>query len=197
MASDAIAVGRALLGERFALVGESMGGMAALHAALTYPGAVAALGLLATTAGGRGLTWPTDAFIAAATHGGGIFDKGQARDGLAVGVSRQFRTEQPALFEAMAEANMTQASSDHIGAAQASVFLNHDIAERLSEFHVPVLVMCGTEDQAHPLANSRFLASNIPGARLVALDGVGHIIHAEEPRRVIDEITRMTLEADV
>jgi 3-oxoadipate enol-lactonase len=191
MASDAIAVGRALLGQRFAVVGESMGGMAALQAALIYPEVVTALGLLATTAGGRGLTWPSDAFIAAATAGGGIFDQAGAQDGLAVAVSEQFRTERPALFDAMVEAAMTRLSSDQIGAAQATVFLNHDVATRLGEIQIPVLVMCGTEDHAHPLPNSQFLASNIPGAHLVVLEGAGHIIDAEDPERVIDEITRV------
>jgi pimeloyl-ACP methyl ester carboxylesterase len=191
MASDAIAVGRALLGEKFAVVGESMGGMAALHAALIYPGAVTALGLLATTAGGGGLTWPSDAFIGAATAGEGIFDQAGARDGLTVAVSEKFRTERPALFDAMADAAMTQPRSDQIGAAQASVFLNHDVATRLAEIQIPVLVMCGTEDQAHPLPNSQFLASNIPGAHLVVLEGAGHIIDAEDPQRVIDETTRL------
>jgi pimeloyl-ACP methyl ester carboxylesterase len=186
MASDAIAVGRALLGQRFAVVGESMGGMAALHAALTYPEVVTVLGLLATTAGGRGLTWPSDAFIAAATAGGGIFDQADAEDGLAVAVSEQFRTERPALFNAMVEAATTRRRSDQIRAAQATVFLNHDVATQLGEIQIPVLVMCGNEDQAHPLPNSQFLASNIPGAHLVVLEGAGHIIDAEDPLRVID-----------
>ena len=49
-------------------------------------------------------------------------------------VSERFRTERPALFDAMAEATMTQLRSDQIGAAQANVFLNHDVATGLGEF---------------------------------------------------------------
>jgi pimeloyl-ACP methyl ester carboxylesterase len=165
--------------------------MAALHAALMYPEVVTALGLVATTAGGRGLTWPSDAFFGAATAGEGIFDQAGAYEGLAVAVSERFRTERPALFDEMAEAAITQPRSDQIGAAQASVFLNHDVTTHLAEIQIPVLVMCGTEDRAHPLPNSQFLASNIPGAHLVVLEGAGHMIDAEDPQRVIDEIVRL------
>ena len=173
------------------IAGGGAGGMAALHAALNYPEVVTVLGLLATTAGGRGLTWPSDAFVAAATAGGGIFDQADAEDGLAEAVSERFRTERPALFNAMVEAAMTRQRSDLIGAAQATVFLTHDLAARLGEIQIPVLVMCGTEDQTHPPPNSQFLASNIPGAHLVVLEGAGHIIDAEDPQRVIDEIIRL------
>lgn len=187
--SDAVAVGRAILGDHFAVVGASMGGMAALHAALLYPTTVTALALVATTAGGIGLTWPTEAFLAGVTASADASDKTKVRAGLAVSVSEGFRTEHPRLFEAMVAEAAAEPSSEEAVAAQANVFTTHDVVARLGAIAVPTLVLCGTEDRAHPLPNSQFLATRIPGARLVVLEGVGHIIGVEAPEQLIDLLT--------
>jgi 3-oxoadipate enol-lactonase len=67
-----------------------------------------------------------------------------------------------------------------------------DPYDRLPEIRVPTLVLHGTEDLlVHP-DNARVLADRIPGARLVLLDGAGHVYHSERPeeadRAVLDFI---------
>jgi pimeloyl-ACP methyl ester carboxylesterase len=65
-----------------------------------------------------------------------------------------------------------------------SMRFNHPIAEgntpywrdRLHTIQVPALVMHGTEDPALPFAHGVALAKDIPGAKFLKLDGVGHII---------------------
>ncbi len=59
-----------------------------------------------------------------------------------------------------------------------------DLSKRLSKVHVPTLVLCGTEDRLTPLSFSEALASGIPGAALQTLDGAGHMLMLEQPRRV-------------
>jgi 3-oxoadipate enol-lactonase len=44
--------------------------------------------------------------------------------------------------------------------------------------------MCGREDQATPPDKSENIARAIPGARLVMLDGVGHMSTIEDPDAV-------------
>jgi 3-oxoadipate enol-lactonase len=164
------------------------GGMAALHAALDHPGTVTALVLLATTAGGTGLTWPTDEFLLFQVSGNGDrLDHERARAGLALVLSGTFRKCQEQLLDAFVEHARTQLVSDEIGAAQQNIFLTHDVATRLGEIAVPTVVICGTDDQAHPLPNSEFLTSGIPGARLVVVGGAGHLVHAEAPEQILDQ----------
>jgi pimeloyl-ACP methyl ester carboxylesterase len=64
-----------------------------------------------------------------------------------------------------------------------------DIMDRLSEIHFPTLVLCGTEDKLTPLTFSNTLASKIPGAALQTVDGAGHMVMLEEPRRVAGALT--------
>jgi 3-oxoadipate enol-lactonase len=188
LGADVVAVGRALLCEHFGIVGGSLGGMAALHAALDHPGTVTALVLLATTAGGTGLTWPTDEFLLFQESGNGDrLDHERARAGLALVLSETFRKCQEQLLDAFVEHARTQLVSDEIGAAQQNIFLTHDVATRLGEIAVPTVVICGTDDQAHPLPNSEFLTSGIPGARLVVVGGAGHLVHAEAPEQILDQ----------
>jgi pimeloyl-ACP methyl ester carboxylesterase len=49
-----------------------------------------------------------------------------------------------------------------------------DVRELLSRVRAPCLVICRTEDVWLSADNSRYLARNIPGARLVELPGVDH-----------------------
>jgi pimeloyl-ACP methyl ester carboxylesterase len=53
--------------------------------------------------------------------------------------------------------------------------LDLDLVARLPEITIPTLVVSGTADVITPPAESRVIASAIPGARLVVLDGVGHM----------------------
>jgi 3-oxoadipate enol-lactonase len=162
--------------------------MAALHLTLDRGTSVLGLGLLATTAGGAGLTWPTAEFIAQMASGDPSREL-DAEAALALGVSEDWRADHSELFAAFAEYARTQARARDLGEAQMHVFLTHDVAGRLEEISVPTVVICGTQDPTHPPANSEFLASHIPHARLVQVEGAGHLIHVERPNLVIDEIT--------
>jgi pimeloyl-ACP methyl ester carboxylesterase len=161
--------------------------MAALHAALDDSHAVHALGLLATTAGGVGLTWPSDAYLTQAASDLGSGGDLDPTEDLVLEVAVGFRTTQPALFDAFRNYSSTQPRSLDSDAL-AQVFLTHDVADRLNEISVPVVVVCGTEDQVHPLPNSSFLAGRLGVARLVVLEDVGHLLNVEAADILIDEI---------
>jgi pimeloyl-ACP methyl ester carboxylesterase len=59
----------------------------------------------------------------------------------------------------------------------------HDAFDRLGRIAVPTLLVHGTEDAMLPAANSRVMVSQIPDARLVELEGVGHLFWWEQPQR--------------
>ncbi len=189
LGSDIATVIGSLLTTLCCVVGHSMGGMAALHAVLDSPESVSALGLVATTAGGVGLTLPTDAYLEAAAS---RYESGQieAVDDLELAVSALFRAEHGDLYEAFSREALAQPRT--IGPDElAQVLFNHDVSQRLVEVAVPTVVICGTEDQVHPLPNSSFLADHIRGARLVPLEGAGHLLNVEAPERLIDEIIEL------
>jgi len=73
----------------------------------------------------------------------------------------------------------------------ASHLLNNtalDVRALLPEVCHPTLVMHLTDDRFVPVGNSRYLASQIPGAKYIELPGTDHFYFSENPERVIEEI---------
>jgi pimeloyl-ACP methyl ester carboxylesterase len=56
--------------------------------------------------------------------------------------------------------------------------------DRLSKVKVPTLVICGSEDRATPLEKSQAIVRGITGARLVVLEGAGHMSAIEQPSKL-------------
>ncbi len=76
--------------------------------------------------------------------------------------------------------------------AATAGLLRFSVADRLDAITVPTVVVCGTDDLVVPFGHSERIAEGIPGARLVALPGAGHLIPWERPDHVADEIARLT-----
>jgi 3-oxoadipate enol-lactonase len=188
LADDALVVGRALLGDRFAVVGSSMGGWAALQTVLTAPETVTALGLISTTAGGRGLTLPSDAVMNSSVAVVEQPDHEHVRESVTLGFTPSFVASRRPLIDLLVAEALATPTTEEVLAAQAAIFTSHDVADQLRTISVPTLVMCGSEDQHQPPENSRFLAEHIRGARLVMVEGAAHTLRLEAPGRVVDEV---------
>ncbi len=69
-------------------------------------------------------------------------------------------------------------------------------AERgpLRSITAPTLIIHGTADPMFPLAHGEALAAEIPGARLLALDGAGHCVDPAAWEVVTDAILDHTRE---
>ncbi len=52
---------------------------------------------------------------------------------------------------------------------------------KLSEMNIPVLIICGREDEVTPLAQSEFMHKNINGSILHVIDNAGHVSNLEQP----------------
>jgi pimeloyl-ACP methyl ester carboxylesterase len=148
--------------------GQSFGGMVALELALAAPDRVASLILAATHAGlARAVAAPRDAVP----------------------------KDEP--WRALYAPGFPEAHPDHVaddlrsGASQPDhpvgrrsqweVIQTWSAFERLEEVRAPTLVLHGTEDRVVAPANAEQLASRIPGAELVWIEGAGHVYHSEQP----------------
>jgi pimeloyl-ACP methyl ester carboxylesterase len=187
-ALEAFAAARGL--ERFTLAGNSMGGAAAWQYALAHPERLQALVLvdaagwpaqageedegplvfkLLGTPVGRALLRDLDS--TALTRSGlksAIVDDALVTDSMV----RRYTD----LSRAPGRRALILATMESRRAAPAS-------RERLAALRTPTLVMTGEEDNLVPAAHARLFAEAIPGARLVAYPGVGHIPMEEIPAR--------------
>jgi 3-oxoadipate enol-lactonase len=72
--------------------------------------------------------------------------------------------------------------ADRLAAAVAAIRDRPDSTALLPEVDVPALVLVGTGDALVPAAESEALAAGIPNARLVGLEGAGHLPPLERPQ---------------
>lgn len=76
---------------------------------------------------------------------------------------------------------------------------NHDVMAHgnrphppLSSITMPTLVIHGTADPIFPLAHGHVLAEEVPGARLLPLDGAGHGVDRTDWATIVPAILRHT-----
>ena len=76
------------------------------------------------------------------------------------------------------------------GAGMALTRLAHEIDVRhvLPAIRVPTLILHRTDDQAVPIAHSRYMAERVPGAKLVELPGIDHIPWVGDQDTLLDEV---------
>jgi pimeloyl-ACP methyl ester carboxylesterase len=65
-----------------------------------------------------------------------------------------------------------------------------DATPGLTSIAVPTLVIVGDEDVATPVAESKFLAEQIPDSRLEIIAGAGHLSNLERPEAFTAALTR-------
>jgi pimeloyl-ACP methyl ester carboxylesterase len=60
----------------------------------------------------------------------------------------------------------------------------------LSAIAVPTLVVHGTADPMFPIGHGEALAREIPGARLIRLEGAGHAVYRDDWETIVGAILR-------
>jgi haloalkane dehalogenase len=58
----------------------------------------------------------------------------------------------------------------------------------LAELGVPTLLLWGADDEFAPIGGARRFEREIPGSRLVAIQGAGHFVFDQQPQRCLDEV---------
>jgi pimeloyl-ACP methyl ester carboxylesterase len=188
--ADALGVLDALGIARAHLIGISMGGAMAQHLALEHPDRVATLTLISTSPiGARGPDKPDlppmsarlASHFAAPAPEPDWSDREAVIDYIVDGLrpyagSLPFdEAGQRALVERVVDRTINIASSmkNHWIIAPGE-----PVRGRLDELNVQTLVIHGTEDPLFPYGHAEALADEIPGARLLPLEGGGHELPA-------------------
>jgi pimeloyl-ACP methyl ester carboxylesterase len=164
------------------VVGLSWGGMVGMRLALQHPARVAGLALLDTSAEREGFVQRLRyrGFIAMHRRFGIPYRFFVTKMAPLMFAPRTL-LERPDLLEA---SYRRMAGFDREGICEASLAVvvhRSSIADQLGRIRVPTLVMCGREDRATPPGRSETIARVVPGARLVVLEGLGHMSTLEDP----------------
>jgi pimeloyl-ACP methyl ester carboxylesterase len=203
LVDDAIGVLDALAIERAHLVGMSMGAGIAQEAALAFPDRVASLTLIAASPavhGGpdRPRLPPPSAELAARFASPPpapdwsdreavidyFIDDVKAHEG-------SVPSDDAALRKLVARVvdrtrNMESSMTNHFAVEDGE-----PIPGQVSDIAAPTLVLHGTEDPLFPIAHGEALAAEIPNARLLLLEGMGHEV---PPRPLWDQVVPAILE---
>ena len=185
MADDARAVLDAAEVERAHVYGISLGGMVAQQLALRHPERVRSLVLGATHAGGAHTVRPDGDVIAFLRHRLAMRHEEGAWGSVPFNYSEPFRAEHPERIAEDIAQRLSQPFPLQAYRAQMWAGALHDCFDRLDRITAPTLVVHGREDRMIPVENGRLLAERIPDARLVELEGTGHLYPTEAPQ--VDE----------
>jgi pimeloyl-ACP methyl ester carboxylesterase len=165
---------------RVSLVGHSLGGLIALQMAASHPQRVERLVLIAT-----GVTMPVHPELLEAAR------RGEAR-AVELIVSWSFGARgrrggrsDPGTSAAVAvrrilERGLLATLAPDLAASDQ--YRHGSVAAGLVT--VPTLVMLGSEDRMVPVKSATELAGSISGARLVVIEGAGHMMTIEDPEAV-------------
>lgn len=150
------------------LAGHSMGGAVALSCALSSPGTWGGLALIGT--GARLRIAPE------------LLDGIHANFETTVELATEwaFSPSAPAALLEEGKKDLLAFSPDVLHGDYTACD-RFDVMADLHKIDMPVLVVCGDEDRLTPPKYSRYLAENIPGARLEMVSGAGHMVMLERP----------------
>ena len=187
LAADVIGLLDHLSLESAHMLGESLGGIVAQETAIGFPQRVRRL-ILANTSVGRGSEIEVDPVVKR-TYG---LQEGSTD----VDIGKLMRTHISLSFNSrIYKAVMTVLATLYVRpsgfsgmAEQLKAISAHSTLDRLHLIKSPTLVITGTRDRLVPPVNSDVLAGQIPGAKLVKVEGGPHALHVEMKDRFNREV---------
>ncbi|MFF3615496.1 alpha/beta fold hydrolase [Streptomyces sp. NPDC002580] len=173
---DAVDIPRAIL------VGASSGGVAARIVAGSHPDRIAGLVLLGVPG-----------TLADKPAASGLR---KALEGLSDPVPRPFvedflsgtaaRPIARGFIETMVEESLKLPA--HVWKETAAGLLDTDLAATLAGILVPTLVIWGDQDEYLPREDQQVILDAVHGAGFLVYEGAGHVVHWEQPERVVADI---------
>ena len=184
--------------DRAALVLHDWGGLIGLRWACEHPEAVAALVVSATGFFPDG-KWHGMARALRAPGEGETMVRSMTREGfgqMLAAVSRGFdRTVADEYWKAFETEGGRQGILDLYRSGDFEKLAPYQ--GTLAELGVPTLLLWGENDVFAPLAGGRRFEREIPGARLVVIEGAGHFVWADEPQRCAQEVVGFLAESGI
>ncbi len=195
--TDLISVMDAVGSEQAALLGHDATGPIAILSAATHPHRVSALVLYGTFAAGRKADdypwgWTDDEWD---RHLGEIETRWGTRELFVehyawLAPSAHLDDE---LLE-MAATYFRLSASPGTAVALGRLERDTDVRDVLPSIHAPTLVMHRRDDKVYSVAEGRYLAEHIAGARFVELDGVDHLAWHGDSETFVDHVERFLAE---
>jgi pimeloyl-ACP methyl ester carboxylesterase len=179
--------------ERATVVGNSLGGLAALRLALSEPSRVSALGLVASAGLGREITYalrlPTlpgygEAAVFWAKTPFGAAQRALSRVPLLFG--RPERVPDVWITEQTRMAQLPGFTEATIAALRAQVDMGGQrkvLVDQLPHLQMPTLIVWGERDRVFPYSQARKALSRIQQGSLELVSDCGHLPHVERPDR--------------
>jgi len=191
MAADAQALAAHLGHDRVAVLGHSYGGFIALEFALRFPDRVSHLILVDTAPAfdymrevmKNALRKGADKAMMAALIAEGTSDEELLANFMLI-APLYFKNYDPELVSRLAEKLIITLD----GHARAGELEGYNVVPRLSEIHVPTLILAGEDDFICPPSKSRQLHEGIPSSELVIFENSGHMPYIEEPEAFFDTV---------
>lgn len=154
-----------IAGRRAVIVGHSYGGNVALATAEQHPSLVAGVAIYETP-----LSW--EPWWPGSTAGAvAIKAAGQPEEAAEAFMRRIIGVER---WEALPERTRATRRAEGIALVEELADLREHQPWHADRIHVPVVVGCGTRGAAHHKQGMEFVASTIPEAEMVVLEGCGH-----------------------
>ena len=157
------------------IFGVSMGGMIAQEFALRHPASVATLTLGCTTAGGaQSVPPPPESLAILTAPREGVSPEDIIRRGWPLAYTKKYIVESRPVLEAAIPRLLKHPTPPYAFQRQLEGTYTLKTFDRLRQIKAPTLVVTGAEDVLIPAKNSEIVASQILGAKLHIIPGVGH-----------------------
>jgi len=181
---------------RFVIAGNSLGGQVAWSTAAALPERVAGL-ILVDASGYPRESMPTQpsvplGFRIAATPGLRLLAQYTLPRGVVERTVRDVYGDPskvtPELVDLYSAMTLRAGNRDALGRRIAQGYTGN--VALLSKIQAPTLILWGGKDRLLPPELGRRFARDIPGAKLVVFDGLGHVPHEEDPAGTVAEVRR-------
>ncbi len=185
MANDTVGLMNHLNIEDAHILGYSMGGSIAQEIVLNYPEKVKKLILCSTGCGGpKSVPASEEIRKRLASSREGLSDEEILRNSISIYFTESFIQNNPDKVEEYIRRSLLAPIPPYAYRRQLMAAFNFNSYDRLKNIKTPTLVLSGKEDILVPHENSILLAEQIPKAKLILLNNLGHGLFTPDPLRI-------------